>query len=157
MMMPVIDPSDLRQVCDFIRREGRGVVATVSATGSPQAALVGLAALDDGTLIFNSHDCARKIENLGICARVAVVVGTEGDVTLQLEGTAAVLVGGERERSGAAYNDVFPGSRALTDGFEVVEVRPDWVRVYDASTETPRVLEADWTSWPRRRPPSLPV
>ena len=142
----VIDPSDLRQVCDFIRREGRGVVATVTAAGSPQAALVGLAALDDGTLVFNSRDCARKIENLGSCARVAVVVGTEGDVTLQLEGTAAVLVGGERERSGAAYNDVFPGSRALTDGFVVVEVRPDWVRVYDASTKTPRVSEADWTA-----------
>lgn len=120
------------------------VVATVSGNSRPQAALVGVAALDDGTLIFDTDRTARKVQNLRDNRRVAVVVGIDGEISVQLEGPAVISAGVERDRFGAQYNAQFPGSRALGPDYAVIVVRPDWVRVYDASTHPPHVAEAHW-------------
>ncbi|MDF2579567.1 MAG: pyridoxamine 5-phosphate oxidase-related FMN-binding protein [Microbacterium sp.] len=138
------DPSDTAAFAAFVRAQGRAVIATVAPSGAPEAALVGMAALDDGTLIFDASDDSRKVHNLRERGRVAVVVGTEGDVTVQIEGVATVASGASRERHGAAYNAQFPGSRALDQGFAVVVVQPEWVRVYDASVQPAAVTEARW-------------
>lgn len=138
------EPSDAAAFATFVRAHGRGVVATVAASGAPEAALVGIAALDDGTLIFDTTDDSRKVHNLRRDNRVAVVIGTTGDVSVQIEGVATIATGAARERHGAAYNAQFPGSRALDPGFAVIVVRPDWVRVYDASTHPAVVTEARW-------------
>ncbi|QAY59605.1 pyridoxamine 5'-phosphate oxidase family protein [Microbacterium protaetiae] len=139
-----LDPSDRAAVAAFIRSEARAVVATVTDQGAPEAALVGAAALDDGTLVFDAPAHTRKIANMQGHARVAVVVGLCRDVSLQLEGDAIVTDGAERDRLGAAYNAQLPGSRALDAGFAVVAVRPDWVRVYDVSGGAAQVAEAAW-------------
>ncbi|WP_353113885.1 pyridoxamine 5'-phosphate oxidase family protein [Microbacterium sp.] len=140
------DPHRPASLAAFVRAEGRGVVATVSPDGAPEAALVGLTARDDGTLIFDSPETFRKIANLRADDRVAVVIGTGGDVSVQVEGTALVVEGEERVALAAEYETRFPGSRALTDGFAVVAVRPAWVRVYDASSPAPEVAEARWNA-----------
>ena len=137
-------PRDTAAFAAFVRTHGAGVVATVSPAGAPEAALVGIAALDDGTLIFDAADDSRKIDNLRHDGRVAVVIGATGDVSVQLEGVATIATGPSREQHGATYNAQFPGSRALDPGFAVVVVHPDWVRVYDASTRPPVVTEARW-------------
>ncbi|MFC8680668.1 pyridoxamine 5'-phosphate oxidase family protein [Microbacterium ureisolvens] len=138
------DPAEPAALARFVRRHGRGVVATVSPSGAPEAALVGIAALDDGTLIFDSHADARKVRNLADDGRVAVVVGTDGDVSAQIEGVAAITAGEDRERYGTAYNAQFPGSRALDPHFAVIAIRPVWVRVYDASAREADIAEASW-------------
>ena len=138
------DPRDTAAFAAFVRAQGCAVVATVAPSGGPEAALVGMAALDDGTLIFDASDDSRKVHNLRENARVAVVAGTEGDVTVQIEGAATIASGASRELHGAAYNEQFPGSRALDPGFAVVVVRPEWVRVYDASVRPAFVSEARW-------------
>jgi general stress protein 26 len=137
------DPHDPASIARFVDGVGCGVVATVAAGGAPEAALVGLAALDDGTLIFNTPDAARKVDNLRAAPRVAVVV-TREDVSVQLEGSATLVEGAELDRYGHAYAHRFPGSRAFADGFLVVAVRPDWVRVYDAGIRPAQVVEAVW-------------
>jgi hypothetical protein len=139
-----LDPTDRTAVAAFIRSEGRAVVATAGSDGAPEAALVGAAALDDGTLIFDAPAHTRKIANMHGQARVAVVVGLCGDVSIQLEGDATVTDGDERDRLGAAYNAQLPGSHALDAGFAVVAVRPDWVRVYDVSSGEAHVAETAW-------------
>lgn len=139
------DPSDVAAVVAFVRAQAQGVVATVSPSGSPEAALVGLAALDDGTLIFDTPTGSRKAENLRHDHRVAVVIGTNG-VSVQIEGFGMIAHGSHREQYGAAYHAAFPASRALEPGFAVVVVRPSWVQVSDASEhERPAtVTEARW-------------
>lgn len=136
-----VDANDLVTVVEFIRAAGRGVVATVTASGRPEAALVGLAILDDGTMIFNSHEDARKIANLRSSEHVAIVAGTVGGISVQVEGIASVVEGDERDSFGAEYNRQFPGSRAQTSGFAVVVVRPVWIRVYDLTEMPPVVTE----------------
>lgn len=138
IMSAVPSPDDLPGVAAFIRRCGAGVVATVDEHGHPEAAFVGLAALDDGTLVLDAPDDARKVRNIGEGADVAVVV-TEGDVSLQLEGRARCATGEERAARGADYERQFPGSRALVPGFVVIVIDVRWVRVYDAS-QTPAVV-----------------
>ena len=135
---------DCASVASFVRKHAKAVVATVSLDGWPEAALVGMAALDDGTLIFDTERTARKVDNLRGQRRVAVVVGTEGEISVQIEGPAVITDGVERTRFGAAYDAQFPGSRALEPDFAVIVVRPDWVRVYDSSVQPPHVTEAHW-------------
>jgi pyridoxine/pyridoxamine 5'-phosphate oxidase len=137
------DPSDVAAIVAFVRAQAQGVVATVSPSGSPEAALVGITALDDGTLVFDTPSASRRAENLRHDHRIAVVVGTNG-VSVQIEGFAMITHGSHREHYGAAYNERFPGSHALEPGFTVVVVRPSWVQVSDSSARPARVTEARW-------------
>ncbi|MDR7110374.1 general stress protein 26 [Microbacterium trichothecenolyticum] len=138
------DPRDVPAFVDFVRAEAQGVVATVSPSGAPEAALVGIAALDDGTLVFDTLALSRKAENLRHDHRIAVVIGTDGAVSVQIDGFGTIVHGTLREEYGGAYNEQFPGSRALDPEFAVIVVRPAWVRVYDASTSPANVTEARW-------------
>lgn len=138
------DPHDPASIANFVRRQERAIVATVSRSRHPEAALVGIAALDDGRLIFDAPISTRKIDNLRGDEHVAVVVGTTGEVSIQLEGTAFIAEGADRQLYGAEYNAQFPGSRALHPEFAVVVIRPNWVRVYDTSTTPAHVREARW-------------
>ncbi|WP_223692792.1 pyridoxamine 5'-phosphate oxidase family protein [Leifsonia poae] len=139
-----IDPADPRAVAEFVRRQAIGVVATVTAEGRPEAALVGLTARDDGTLIFDAPIGSRKIANIGAVSEVAVVVGTDGDLSVQLEGSASIATGDDRLALGASYTEQFPGSRALDDDFAIVAVEIAWVRVYDTGAHPAVVDEARW-------------
>ncbi|MFT2816815.1 pyridoxamine 5'-phosphate oxidase family protein [Leifsonia sp. A12D58] len=142
-MLPAsVKADDLASVVEFISAARSGIVATVTAVGRPEAAFVGLAILDDATLIFNTHEDARKIANLRASEHVAVVVGTAGAVTIQIEGVARIVEGDERESYGAEYIRQRPGSRARSTGFSVVVIQPTWIRVYDTTTHTPTVTEA---------------
>ncbi|MGQ7313315.1 pyridoxamine 5'-phosphate oxidase family protein [Microbacterium arabinogalactanolyticum] len=137
------DAADRSAVTWFVLNCGAGVVASIGRDAGPQAAFVGLTATDDGLLVLDALESSRKVANIAARPEVAVVV-TEGDVTVQLEGRARVSVDDERRRLGAAYDERFPGSRALDEGFVVIAVEVRWVRVYDAGTNPPRVTESDW-------------
>lgn len=135
---------DRAAVIAFVERAGRSVLATVAADGAPEASLVGIAAMPDGVLVADAADSARKLVNLRSEARIAIVAGTDGDVTVQIEGVARIAEGAERQELGAHYVRRFPGARALAPGFVVIAIEVRWVRVYDASTSPARVTEAIW-------------
>ncbi len=139
-----IDPQNLAAVAAFARSERLVVVSTVSPTGEPEAALVDIAADDEGAFFFNAYKTARKLDNLRANPRAAMVIGTRGDVSLQLEGPAFVAEGDERAYFAAAYVAHYSNSRAEHEDFEMVVIRPTWVRHYDASTKPPTVVEATW-------------
>lgn len=124
----------------FVREHPRAVLATLDPARGPEAALLDVAVTDDGELVLDSRDDARKVANVGADPRVALVVGV-GDACLQVEGEARVVHGDERDRFGRVYEERFPGARALVEGFAVVVVRPRWARLYDASQTPPRVVE----------------
>jgi general stress protein 26 len=142
--MTAVEPRVAASVAAFVRGSPLAVVATTDPRQRPEAALVGIAALDDGTLIFDTRRDARKVTNLQHNPCVAVVVSHDDGVSLQIEGIAQITAGADREAYGNAYNAEFPGSRALDDEFAVVVVRPTWVRVYDTTTQPPLVAEAHW-------------
>lgn len=139
-----LDPENRAEIVAFVREHGRAIVATVSPAGLPEAALVGITALDDGTLIFNVVPGARKLDNLRANGRAAVVIGTVGPVSVQCEGLAVITTGDESDHFAADFERLLPGSSSRYDGYEVVVVRPEWLRVYDVTHKPPLVVEATW-------------
>lgn len=139
-----LDPSNPAEIAAYVREEGLAVVATVTPDGEPEAALVGITALDDCTLIFNVVPWARKLANLALSGRAAVVVGTTAPVSVQFEGAAVITSGTEAAHYAAEFERLMPGSKSRYEGYEVVVVRPEWLRVYDVSHRPPLVVEARW-------------
>lgn len=126
----------------FVRAVGHGVVATVRADGSPEAAVVGLAAADDLTLSFDTLGTSRKAMNLRRDGRVAVTVWL-GEVTLQLEGLADEPSGEALTALQATYFEAFPEGRERQSWPDITwfRVRPTWLRLSDFGTEPPTVIE----------------
>lgn len=137
------DAADLPAVVHFLRVCGAGVVATVGDDAEPQASYVALAATDEGVLVFDAASKSRKVGNIGARPRIAVAV-TGAEISVQLEGTARVTEGAERRELGGFYSEEFPDSRAMDDGFVVIAVDVDWVRVCDAGVRPARTTEATW-------------
>ncbi|MBO0839778.1 MAG: pyridoxamine 5'-phosphate oxidase family protein [Sciscionella sp.] len=126
-----------------------GVVATVGPHGRPQAALVGIAATDDAEIVFDTSRNSRKFANIARLRDVALVIGWDDEVTVQLEGPADVPTGTERERCLAAYFDQYPDGRQRAESPNIthIRVRPRWVRYSDFRPETfgSHEFTLDWT------------
>src|SRR5260370_33664012 len=107
-----------------------GVVATASPSGKPEAALVGIAVSDCGELIFDTPAGARKLTNIERNDRVAVVIGWNDGIPVQLEGRARVVNDDERLRHGRLYAAQLPGSPGSHPCFAGAVVTPNEGRPY---------------------------
>lgn len=129
---------DRRALVRFVRDRGLAVVATVSRDGEPQAAVVGVAATDDGDLVFDTTRTSRKFANLSERKRVALVIGFDwnDEQTVQLEGAAIEVP--QDSPAVAAYYAQFPSGRDRAAWPEIVYVcvRPDWGRYSDYRPES---------------------
>ncbi|HET7814733.1 MAG TPA: pyridoxamine 5'-phosphate oxidase family protein [Candidatus Baltobacteraceae bacterium] len=134
-------------VLSFLHRHRWAVVATVSANGAPEGALVGIATTGDMEIVFDTTDDTRKFANLKSNAKIALVVGgwVAGDErTLQCEGCADLPEGDELERLKEVYFGVFPEGRERQawPGITYVRVRPTWLRYSDFTVAPPIISEA---------------
>jgi hypothetical protein len=102
---------DRPELIDFVRARGLGVIASRGPDGSPQAALVGIAATDEGELVLDCSRGSRKYANIESDPAVAVVVGWDDEVTVQVEGSAQILGGADLERCKVAYFEQYPGGQ----------------------------------------------
>ena len=102
---------DRRELIDFVRARGLGVIASRGPDGSPQAALVGIAATDEGEIVLDCSRGSRKYANIEHDPAVALVVGWDDEVTVQVEGSAQILGGADLERCKAAYFEQYPDGR----------------------------------------------
>jgi len=134
-----------RDLVEFIRRQPWAVEATVSESGAPQAAVIGVVVSDTLELLFDTLASSRKCRNLRRDPRVAFVIGWDDARTLQLEGTADEPTGVELERLKALYFARFPDGieRAKTDDIAYFRVRPTWARLSDFRGAAPVVTELD--------------
>jgi hypothetical protein len=132
----------------LMRAERHAVVASISATDAPQAALVGVVVSDDLEIFFDTLDTTRKAANLRARARAAVVLGSvaaDAQVTVQIEGDVDEPTGTDLERLKALYFDRFLDgpTRQAWKGLIYVRVRPTWLRVSDYAPDPPRLTELD--------------
>jgi len=139
------------QILEFIRSHTLAVQASVSASTSPQGAVVGFVATDDFQLFFDSVDTTRKIANLRRNPRIAFVIGGTnegGERTVQYEGIADEPAGTELEQLKDRYFVRFPDGRARLGwpGLVYVRVQPRWLRFSDYSRTPPEIVELTWPS-----------
>jgi pyridoxine/pyridoxamine 5'-phosphate oxidase len=127
----------------FLRRHRLAVVATVSASGGPQAAVVGIAVTDALELVFDTLGSTRKAANLRGGGRIALVIGWDEEQTVQLEGVADEPTGTELAVLQRRYFEQFPDgpSRLAWAGITYFRVRPTWIRYSDFRGPEPRIVE----------------
>jgi Pyridoxamine 5'-phosphate oxidase len=132
----------------FMRAERHATVASVSATGAAQAAVVGVVVSDDFEIFFDTLDTTRKAVNLRARPRAAVVLGSvaaDAKVTVQVEGAADEPRGTDLERLKELYFERFLDgpTRQAWRGLIYVRVRPTWLRLSDYAQDPPRIVELD--------------
>jgi pyridoxine/pyridoxamine 5'-phosphate oxidase len=137
---------------EFMRSEKYAVQTSVSPSGLPQAAVVGIAVTDRFEIVFDTLASSRKAPNLRANPTIALVIGgtREGDErTVQYEGTADEPSGGELERLLAAYYARFPEGpeRRAWPGLIYVRVKPTWIRYSHFGSDPPEISEFDPTDW----------
>ena len=136
--------NDKASIAAFARAERLVVVATVTPEGAPEAALVDIAADDEGLFFFSAKATARKIANLEAHPQAAMVVGTTGHLSIQLEGEAHVATGEEAAFLADAYQAHYPGARVQAPEFVMIAMRPSWVKIHDGANRPPTVTQAEW-------------
>jgi general stress protein 26 len=132
-----------KELYGFMSQQKLAVVGSISADGSPQSALVGVAVTDALEIIFDTLRSSRKYANLTRDPRASIVLGWLGEVTVQLEGTAFLPEGVELAR----YKKVYFGAwrdgpdREKWPGIAYFVIRPNWLRYSDFDQRPPLIEE----------------
>ena len=137
---------ELKAALNFAMSQRLAVLSTVSFANGPQAALMGVAVTPDFEIVFDTLKTTRKYANLGVNARVALVIGCSSGTSLQYEGVAEELSGEGLERYLPFYFAAFPDGkeRQAWPGMTYFVVRPKWLRYCEYGQRPPRIREFSW-------------
>lgn len=131
---------------DYLERHDLAVIATASPSGSPAAALIGIALMGQAQeirVIFDTLTTTRKYARLKANPRVALVIGLGEETTLQLDGEAEELAGEALAEAKAAYFRKWPDGREREawPNITYFKVRPSWIRHSDFGLQPPKIVE----------------
>lgn len=133
----VMDTLSRPEFVDFVRHARLAVLTTASIAGRPEAALMEVAVTRSAELIFDTPFDARKIEHIRHNDQVAIVVGWQAGVSIQVEGTVRIAADKERAYYEEQYLADWPNARVMDRSFAVLVVTPAWVSLYDATPKPP--------------------
>lgn len=132
----------IEDVLEFVKKQGLMQLATVNSESKPEASVVEFGELDDFTLVIDLLTDSRKYKNLQSNKNVAVVIGWDDSITVQLEGEAHELRGAELEVAKQAYFAKNPQAKKWehAPGIVYFAIKPHWVRYSDLN-ETPWYIQ----------------
>jgi hypothetical protein len=115
----------------------------MSEDGHPQSALVGIAVTQELEIVFDTLNSSRKYRNLIQRPSCSLVIGWDGEQTVQYEGIATEYKGQELKRYQEAYFAVWPEGavHASWPGITYFVVRPRWIRYSDYDQSPPLIEE----------------
>lgn len=127
------------KILAFLARHKECVLATTGENGSPQAATVGFSETSHLELTIGTVKGSRKYKNMMRDPHVAVVVGFEGNTTVQYEGMAYELSGEELDaRLKLLFRKNPDAQHFQKDPDQVyLSVTPTWIRYTDFSQANP--------------------
>jgi pyridoxine/pyridoxamine 5'-phosphate oxidase len=127
----------------FVSQHRYGVVSSISADGTPQSALVGIAVSPKLEIIFDTVKSSHKYPNLIARPACSFVVGWGGEKTVQFEGIAEEPQGAELKRCQEIYFAAWPDgpARMAWPGITYFVVRPRWIRYSDFDQRPPVIEE----------------
>lgn len=134
------------QLLAFLRNEVYAVQSSVSSSGAPQSALVGVVVNDRFQVFFDTFSSSRKAANLRTTPVIAFVIGPTDSAsvrTVQYEGVVDEPAGNDLDEFLELYFERFPDGRARRNLPEIAyfRVKPTWIRYSDFSEEPPVVVE----------------
>lgn len=120
-----------------------GVLGTIGDRNAPQSALVGIAVAENLEIIFDTVKSSRKYSNLIARPACSLVIGWTGEQTVQYEGLADELSGGELHHYQGIYFEAWPECRTHLSwpGIVYFVVRPRWIRYSDFDQHPPLIEE----------------
>ncbi len=132
----------VEDVFEFMRSQRLAVVSTVDASGAPESALVGIAMTAANEIVFDSFSTSRKAVNLAARPAIAVVVGWDDEISVQIEGVARRAEGEDLARVKVAYYAAWPDGRTRESWPDIAyfAVRLRWLR-YSRFAGAPEVVE----------------
>ena len=135
-----------KAIYEFMAQFRYAVVSSLSGAGVPQSALVGIATMPELEIIFDTVKSSRKYRNLIARPSCSLVVGWDGEQTVQYEGIAMEPNGAELKRYQEAYFAVWPDgvSRMSWPGIVHFVVRPKWIRYSDYDRNPPIIEEIEF-------------
>jgi hypothetical protein len=141
------------ELLQFLRGHSLAVQASVSPSGAPEAAVVGIVVTDDLEVLFDTLETTRKMQNLRRNPKIAFVIGglTAGDErTVQYEGVADEPSGAQLSRLKELYFQAFPDGRERQSwpGLVYVRARPTWIRYSDYNRMPPKIIELNFGEAP---------
>lgn len=138
--------NDKKKILDFMKTQKLMVLSTIHPNGSPEAAVMEFAETDKLELIFDTFTTYRKYPNLKANPRVAAVIGWDEGITIQYEGLARELSGGEKEKAVQLRIAKMPHAAKFAAMKEVVhfKISPIWIRYADYSKEPWEVFELEF-------------
>ena len=117
----------------FLQQHRLGVLATVSESGAPESAVVGIAVNSALEIIFDTLSNTRKCANLRRNPNISFVIGWDKEITVQYEGIADEPQGADLDSLKKDYFAVYPDGpqRESWPGITYFRVRPHWARYSD--------------------------
>jgi pyridoxine/pyridoxamine 5'-phosphate oxidase len=124
-----MSPQRSAEIVAFIAACDLAVVSYLSAEGTPQSAVVGIAVTADLEMVFDTVASSRKYRSLRARPQCSIVLWS-GEVTLQLEGIAEETTDDHYKE---AYFKKMPDGRDRLSwpGITYFAVRPKWIRYSD--------------------------
>lgn len=120
----------LADLYPFASRHGLCVISIVDEGRAPQSALVYYAVTRDLELIFYCMQTTQKALNLRLDPRISVVIGWDGEQTLQYEDIAEEPQFEELDKLKRTFLEVLPdrAGRLGWPGLTIFRVKPSWGR-----------------------------
>jgi general stress protein 26 len=127
----------------YIAKHDLAVLASVSPSNHPQAALMGIAVNTQLEIVFDTLKTSRKYQNLILNPRIAFVIGWENEITVQYEGQAEELQGPALQLYKEIYFEKWPDGRERENWPDICyfRVRPAWIRCSDFNKPTYEIVE----------------
>jgi len=136
-----------KSVLEFVQQRSVGVLATVTLTGTPEAATIEYAMTNEFVLLFDTYGTYRKYENLLANPAIAFATGWN-TVTLQFEGLATEL----RAEVDDHYRDEYlrrvpTAARFAQDpGIRWFQATPSLIRYRDYDADPTGIVELSFAS-----------
>lgn len=123
----------LEDIMEFVKDHNLTVISSVDEQGNPQAAVVEYGELPDMTIIIDTIKTSRKYKNFQKKSDVALVIGWDQNITVQIEGKAQELSGKKLEQAKQAYFEKNPRAKKWGDKPDIAyfAIKPHWIRYSD--------------------------
>jgi len=131
------------QLVAFVRHHRLAVEASVTQSAGPQAAVVAIAVSDNLEFVFDTVTSSRKYQNLVQNPRIALVIGWDREITMQVEGMVDFPSGADLEQVREVYFATHPDGRNRLSwpGIVHARVRPTWLRYSDFNQDPGLIVE----------------
>lgn len=130
---------------EFINKHNLAVIATISAEGKPEAAVIEFSKTDNLELVFDTFSSSRKSKNIRRNPNIALVIGWDEDITVQYEGQAFELHRGELDKYKKIYFNKNPRAKKWEkrEGITYFKVIPKWIRYSELNVYPWEVFEIE--------------